>query len=181
MADPGGGVEFRVLEPPIVWTIKAFEWGQIDGTPLYLWLGSTPLKMSESASVLSMPIGTLDKEKSPLLFSVVCISFHYSFNSFSIVCLDVVFGLSSLFSLLVSISGLPWSCRQMFCIEHDQATFTSFVSVKSPCHWCWYSYDGLCWRFLFVKNKFTIFPRHVLWKLERLLISFSVLLQHSDP
>ena len=45
-----------------------------------------------------------------------------------------------LFSLLVSILGLPLSCLQVVYVEHDQAISISFESIKSPCPWCLWCY-----------------------------------------
>ena len=91
------------------------------------------------------------------LFFLLCPRCILSFISFSMVHLHVDF-------------GLP-----LFL-------FPSVVHLRLPllCPWCLWCYAGLL-EILFGQNIFIIFLRLVLWKLESLLMSLSVILQHSEP
>ena len=83
------------------------------------------------------------------LFCPRCILFHLFHFRWCASMLVLVF--LFVFSLLVSILGLPLSSLQMVCVEHDQAISIYFESTKSPCPWCLWCFAGLCWRFCSVR------------------------------
>lgn len=116
-----------------------------------------------------------------LFFSTVPQVYPLSFNSFSIVRLHVVLGLPLFLfptgvhlraTLVMSSDGLrrTWpSHLLLFCISKVSMSLVLVISCKSLLE------------ILLGQNIFIIFLRHVLWKLESLLMSLSVILQHSEP
>ena len=85
------------------------------------------------------------------------------------------------FSLLVSILGLPLSCLQMVYVEHAQAISIFFWINKVSMSLVFVMLCRSLLEILFGQNIFIIFLRLVLWKLESLLMSLSIILQHSEP
>ena len=116
-----------------------------------------------------------------VFLSIVPQVYHLSFISFSMVYLHVVFGLPPLLfpsgfhlraTFVMSSDGLrrTWpSHPHLFRINKFSMSLMFVMLCRSLLE------------ILFGHNSFIIFLRQVLWKLESLLMSWSVILQHSEP